>query len=230
MARHDLPARRHDPALPSSTSPRPTSTTCTHASTAPAGRTNCRASAGSTASRATISTELVAVLAAHVRLAGGRGAAQRVAPVHDRRSTGTNVHFAHIRSPEPDATPLIITHGWPGSIVEFLDVVGPLTDPRAHGGDPADAFHVVLPSIPGFGLSGPTRDTGWELSAGRRRVRRADGPARLRRYGAQGGDWGAGISRELGRARPDRVIGVHLNLLPRRATRAPSRPPRSWPR
>ncbi|MFG2344581.1 epoxide hydrolase family protein [Streptomyces phaeochromogenes] len=127
---------------------------------------------------------------------------------------GTNVHFAHIRSPEPDATPLIITHGWPGSIVEFLDVVGPLTDPRAHGGDPADAFHVVLPSIPGFGLSGPTRDTGWEL----RRVGAAFAELmdRLgyRRFGAQGGDWGAGISRELGRAFPDRVIGVHLNLLP----------------
>ncbi|MEU9896206.1 epoxide hydrolase family protein [Streptomyces phaeochromogenes] len=127
---------------------------------------------------------------------------------------GTNVHFAHIRSPEPDATPLIITHGWPGSIVEFLDVVGPLTDPRAHGGDPADAFHVVLPSIPGFGLSGPTRDAGWEL----RRVGAAFAELmdRLgyRRFGAQGGDWGAGISRELGRAFPDRVIGVHLNLLP----------------
>ncbi|MFF3707592.1 epoxide hydrolase family protein [Streptomyces phaeochromogenes] len=127
---------------------------------------------------------------------------------------GANIHFAHIRSPEPDATPLIITHGWPGSIVEFLDVVGPLTDPRAHGGDPADAFHVVLPSIPGFGLSGPTRDTGWEL----RRVVAAFAELMDRlgypRFGAQGGDWGAGISRELGRAFPDRVIGVHLNLLP----------------
>ncbi|WP_055611341.1 epoxide hydrolase family protein [Streptomyces phaeochromogenes] len=127
---------------------------------------------------------------------------------------GANVHFAHIRSPEPDATPLIITHGWPGSIVEFLDVVGPLTDPRAHGGDPADAFHVVLPSIPGFGLSGPTRDTGWEL----RRVGAAFAELMDRlgypRFGAQGGDWGAGISRELGRAFPDRMIGVHLNLLP----------------
>lgn len=142
---------------------------------------------------------------------------------------GTNVHFAHIRSPEPDATPLIITHGWPGSIVEFLDVVGPLTDPRAHGGDPADAFHVVLPSIPGFGLSGPTRDTGWEL----RRVGAAFAELmdRLghRRFGAQGGDWGAGISRELGRAFPDRVIGVHLNLLP--GAHASTEPtPRSWPR
>jgi pimeloyl-ACP methyl ester carboxylesterase len=127
---------------------------------------------------------------------------------------GANVHFAHIRSPEPSATPLIITHGWPGSIVEFLDVVGPLTDPAAHGGDPADAFHVVVPSIPGFGLSGPTPDTGWE--AGRVADAWAELMTRLgyERFGAQGGDWGSAISRELGRAYPDRLIGVHLNLLP----------------
>ncbi|MDC0769826.1 epoxide hydrolase family protein [Streptomyces sp. HD] len=127
---------------------------------------------------------------------------------------GAHVHFAHVRSPEPDATPLIVTHGWPGSIVEFLDIVGPLTDPAAHGGDPADAFHVVLPSIPGFGFSGPTRETGWEA----RRI--ADAWVELMsrlgydRFGAQGGDWGAGISRELGRVHADRVIGIHLNLLP----------------
>ncbi|MCF3136437.1 epoxide hydrolase family protein [Streptomyces olivochromogenes] len=127
---------------------------------------------------------------------------------------GADVHFAHVRSPQPDATPLIITHGWPGSIVEFLDVVGPLTDPAAHGGDPADAFHVVVPSIPGFGLSGPTTQTGWE--AGRIADAWAELMRRLgyERFGAQGGDWGAAISRELGRAHPDRVIGVHLNLLP----------------
>ncbi|PAZ09165.1 epoxide hydrolase [Streptomyces sp. SA15] len=127
---------------------------------------------------------------------------------------GANVHFAHIRSPEPDATPLIITHGWPGSIVEFLDIVGPLTDPAAHGGDPADAFHVVVPSIPGFGLSGPAPDTGWE--GGRVADAWAELMRRLgyERFGAQGGDWGAAITRELGRAHPDRVIGVHLNLLP----------------
>ncbi|MFE1802163.1 epoxide hydrolase family protein [Streptomyces sp. NPDC059517] len=127
---------------------------------------------------------------------------------------GADLHFAHIRSPEPDATPLIVTHGWPGSIAEFLDIVEPLTDPRAHGGDPADAFHLVVPSIPGFGLSGPTRDTGWEY----RRIAAAFAVLmdRLgyRQFGAQGGDWGAAISRELGRTHPDRVIGVHLNLLP----------------
>ncbi|MFC8244270.1 epoxide hydrolase family protein [Streptomyces chartreusis] len=125
-----------------------------------------------------------------------------------------NVHFAHVRSPEPDATPLIITHGWPGSIVEFLDVVGPLADPAAHGGDPADAFHVVVPSIPGFGLSGPTTEPGWE--AGRVADAWAELMHRLgyERFGAQGGDWGAAVSRELGRAHSERVIGVHLNLLP----------------
>ncbi|RSN86759.1 epoxide hydrolase [Streptomyces sp. WAC 05379] len=127
---------------------------------------------------------------------------------------GANVHFAHVRSPQPDATPLIITHGWPGSIVEFLDVVGPLADPAAHGGDPADAFHVVVPSIPGFGLSGPTTEPGWE--AGRIADAWAELMRRLgyERFGAQGGDWGAAISRELGRAHSERVMGVHLNLLP----------------
>ncbi|MEU6124474.1 epoxide hydrolase family protein [Streptomyces sp. NPDC047123] len=135
---------------------------------------------------------------------------------------GANVHFAHLRSPEPDATPLLMTHGWPGSIVEFADVVGPLTDPRAHGGDPADAFHLVLVSIPGFGLSGPTTETGWEF----RRVAAASAELMARlgyeRYGVQGGDWGAGISREHGRVRPEHVIGVHLNLLP---NAAPTREP-----
>ncbi|MCX5016698.1 epoxide hydrolase [Streptomyces sp. NBC_00555] len=127
---------------------------------------------------------------------------------------GARVHFAHLRSPEPDATPLLMTHGWPGSFVEFQRVAGPLTDPRAHGGDPADAFHLVLPSIPGFGLSGPTTETGWEF----KRVARAFGVLMERlgyeAYGVQGGDWGAAISRELGRIRPRNVVGVHLNLLP----------------
>ena len=127
---------------------------------------------------------------------------------------GANIHFAHLRSPEPGATPLIITHGWPGSIAEFTKITGPLSDPRAHGGDPADAFDLVLPSIPGFGFSGPTRETGWEY----RRVAAAFAELmrRLgyRRYGAQGGDWGSVISRELGRTHPGQVTGVHLTVLP----------------
>jgi pimeloyl-ACP methyl ester carboxylesterase len=124
---------------------------------------------------------------------------------------GTNVHFLHVRSPEPDALPLVITHGWPGSIVEFLDVIGPLADPRAHGGNASDAFHLVIPAIPGFGFSGPTREPGWTA----RRV--ADAWAELmsrlgyERYVAQGGDLGAVISPELGRVAPEHVLAVHVN-------------------
>jgi epoxide hydrolase len=124
---------------------------------------------------------------------------------------GANVHFIHVRSAEPDALPLILTHGWPGSIVEFLDIIEPLTDPRAHGGDPADAFHLVIPSIPGFGLSGPTAEPGW--SASRVAGAFAELMSRLGydRYGAQGGDEGAIISPDIGRAAPDHVVGVHVN-------------------
>jgi epoxide hydrolase len=121
---------------------------------------------------------------------------------------GTTVHFLHVHSPEPSAMPLIMTHGWPGSVVEFLDVIGPLTDPRAHGFDPADAFDLVIPSIPGYGLSGPTQDAGW--TTGRVATTWAELMSRLGydRYGAQGGDWGAFISPELGRVDPDHVVGA----------------------
>jgi epoxide hydrolase len=143
--------------------------------------------------------------------------------VHERRLNefpqftttidGQNIHFLHVRSAELDALPLIITHGWPGSVVEFMEIIGPLTDPRAHGADPADAFHLVVPSIPGFGFSGPTRDTGWNVS----RIARAWDELMQRlgypRYGAQGGDWGSTISRELGLIVPGHLIGVHLNML-----------------
>jgi pimeloyl-ACP methyl ester carboxylesterase len=124
-----------------------------------------------------------------------------------------NVHFLHVRSAEPEALPLLITHGWPGSIVEFLDIIGPLTDPAAHGGDAADAFHVIAPSIPGFGFSGPTRQTGWDTV----RVARAWATLMSRlgyeRYGAQGGDTGALVSPELGRVDPEHLIGIHVNNL-----------------
>jgi pimeloyl-ACP methyl ester carboxylesterase len=124
---------------------------------------------------------------------------------------GAQVHFLHVRSPEPDATPLILTHGWPGSIVEFLALIGPLSDPRAHGGDPADAFHLVIPSVPGFGFSGPTREKGWNPN----RVARAwvELMSRLgyERFAAQGGDMGALITPELGRVAPESVIGIHVN-------------------
>jgi len=126
---------------------------------------------------------------------------------------GQNVHFMHVRSAEPDALPLIMTHGWPGSVVEFTEVIGPLTDPAAHGGDRGDAFHMVVPSIPGFGFSGPTRERGWNVN----RVARAWDELMRRlgypRYGAQGGDWGSSISRELGVLVPEHLVGVHLNML-----------------
>jgi epoxide hydrolase len=116
-----------------------------------------------------------------------------------------------VRSPEPDAFPLILSHGWPGSVVEFLDVTGPLTDPKAHGGDAADAFHLVIPSLPGFGFSEPTKEPGWDSN----RIARAFAELMRRleyeRYGAQGGDFGAFISPDLGRVDADHVAGVHVN-------------------
>lgn len=132
-------------------------------------------------------------------------------PQYTTEIDGQNAHFLHARSPEPDALPLIVTHGWPGSVVEFMDVIGPLTDPRAHGGDPADAFHVVAPSLPGFGFSGPTGDAGWTEQ--RIAAAFAELMARLgyERYGAQGGDVGAIVSPDLGRVDPERVVGVHVN-------------------
>jgi pimeloyl-ACP methyl ester carboxylesterase len=126
---------------------------------------------------------------------------------------GQNVHFLHVRSAEPEALPLIMTHGWPGSVVEFLEVIGPLTDPRRHGGDPADAFHVVAPSIPGFGFSGPTREAGWNVRRIAQAWARVMSRLEYRRYGAQGGDWGSGISRDLGIVDRAHVVGVHLNML-----------------
>jgi len=124
---------------------------------------------------------------------------------------GQNIHFLHVRSAQPDALPLLLTHGWPGSVAEFLDIIGPLTDPESHRGDPRDAFHLVIPAIPGFGFSGPTRERGWTT------VRTAHAWAELMRrlgydrYGAQGGDFGAIISPLLGRIDSDHVLGVHLN-------------------
>lgn len=124
---------------------------------------------------------------------------------------GQRIHFLHVRSPEPDAFPLVVTHGWPGSVAEFLDVVGPLSDPRAHGGDPADAFHLVIPSLPGFGWSGPTADSGWDTERTARAWAELMRRLGYERYGAQGGDIGAAVSPDLGRVAPDRVAGVHVN-------------------
>ena len=126
---------------------------------------------------------------------------------------GQTVHFLHVRSPEPDATPLMLIHGWPGSVVEFLDVIGPLSDPRAHRGDPADAFHLVIPSIPGHGFSRPLLDPGWT----HRHIAGAFTELMSRlgyeRYGVQGGDAGAFIAPDMGRIDPGHVVGVHVNAL-----------------
>jgi len=127
---------------------------------------------------------------------------------------GTGVHFLHVRSPVDDALPLVLTHGWPGSFVEFLDVIGPLTNPAAHGGDPADAFHVVVPSLPGYAFSGPTRERGWHPG----RVAKAWAVLMAElgydRYVAQGGDWGSFVTTQLARVDPEHCAGIHVNLLP----------------
>ncbi len=125
---------------------------------------------------------------------------------------GLDIHFVHARSPHQGAQPLIMTHGWPGSVVEFRKVIEPLADPEAHGGEAADAFHVVCPTLPGFGFSGKPDRTGWGTA------RIADAWDELMRrlgyhsYGAQGGDWGAQVTTGLGIRHPEHLTGIHLNM------------------
>jgi pimeloyl-ACP methyl ester carboxylesterase len=132
-------------------------------------------------------------------------------PQYTTRIDEQTIHFLHVRSPEPDALPLILTHGWPGSVAEFLPVLGPLTDPASYGGDPQDAFHVVAPSVPGHGFSIPLESEGW--NHGRIAHAWAELMARLgyQRYGAQGGDTGSVVSPLLGHVDPVHVVGVHIN-------------------
>jgi microsomal epoxide hydrolase len=126
---------------------------------------------------------------------------------------GLNIHFLHIRSPEADAMPLLMTHGWPGSVLEFRDVIGPLTDPVAHGGNATDAFHLVIPSLPGFGFSGQPATPGWTVE------RIADAWAVLmarlgyERWAAQGGDWGSAVTATLAHKAPPGLAGIHLNMV-----------------
>jgi pimeloyl-ACP methyl ester carboxylesterase len=126
---------------------------------------------------------------------------------------GISIHFIHVRSQHEDAMPLIMTHGWPGSVVELLETVGPLTDPTAHGGRAEDAFHLVLPSLPGYGFSGEPAELGWDVG----RVGQAWAELMRRlgysRYVAQGGDVGAGVSDAMGRQAPEGLLGIHMNLL-----------------
>ncbi len=133
-------------------------------------------------------------------------------PQYRTEIDGLGIHFLHVPSPEPDATPLVMTHGWPGSVVEFTKVLGPLTDPRAHGGDPADAFEVVCPSLPGYAFSDQPTTTGWDVE----RIARvwAQLMARLghERYLAQGGDWGSMVTTALTRVDPDHCAGIHLTM------------------
>ncbi len=126
---------------------------------------------------------------------------------------GQNLHFVHARSKHENAFPLLITHGWPGSVNEFMKILPLLTDPEAHGGKAEDAFHVVCPSMPGYGFSGPTRERGWDPK------RIAEAEIELMRrlgyesYGAQGGDWGSMVTGQIGLLDPDHCAGIHLNML-----------------
>jgi pimeloyl-ACP methyl ester carboxylesterase len=126
---------------------------------------------------------------------------------------GVEIHFIHVRSRHEDALPLIMTHGWPGSVIELLETIGPLTDPTAHGGSPGDAFHLVLPSLPGYGFSGEPTELGWESGRIARAWAELMGRLGYTRYVAQGGDVGAGVTDAIGRQAPEGLLGIHLNVL-----------------
>jgi pimeloyl-ACP methyl ester carboxylesterase len=171
--------------------------------------------------------ELVADRSQGVQLATLQNLAHYWATEHDWRKTeaklnalpqfkteidGVEIHFIHVRSPHADASPLIMTHGWPGSVIELLEVVGPLTDPIAHGGRAEDAFDLVLPSLPGYGFSGEPTEVGWNPG----RVASAWGELMhlgYARYVAQGGDVGAVVTDAMGRQAPEGLVGIHMNLL-----------------
>ncbi|MEU2348508.1 epoxide hydrolase family protein [Modestobacter sp. NPDC049651] len=172
--------------------------------------------------------ELVADRSQGVQLATLQALARYWADEHDWRAAearlnalpqfvtevdGVDVHFLHVRSPHPDALPLVMTHGWPGSVVELLDTVGPLTDPPAHGGSAADAFDLVLPSLPGYGFSAEPTELGWDVARVGRAWAQLMERLGYRRYVAQGGDVGAGVTDAMGRQAPEGLLGIHLNLL-----------------
>src|SRR5229473_8390025 len=132
-------------------------------------------------------------------------------PQYRTRIDGLGIHFIHVRSPHPNALPIILTHGWPGSFVEFMEIIGPLSDPTRYGGRAEDAFHVVVPSLPGFAFSDKPTETGWDVE----RIAHA-WTALMQRLGydrwvAQGGDWGAGVTHALAHQRPQGLIAAHVN-------------------
>jgi pimeloyl-ACP methyl ester carboxylesterase len=137
---------------------------------------------------------------------------QFTTPISVEGCAPLSIHFLHVRSPHEDATPLLLTHGWPGSFVEFLDVIGPLSDPTSYGGDASDAFHIVCPSLPGYGFSGKPTEPGWGLE----RIVAAWGQLMARlgyeRFGAQGGDWGAMVTTLIGARNAEHCLGIHLNM------------------
>src|SRR6476619_3311960 len=126
---------------------------------------------------------------------------------------GVDIHFIHVRSRHEDALPLIMTHGWPGSVIELLQTVGPLTDPTAHGGRPDDAFHLVLPSLPGYGFSGEPAELSWDSGRTARAWAELMNRLGYTRYVAQGGDVGALVTDLMGRQAPEGLVGIHTNLL-----------------
>jgi hypothetical protein len=148
-------------------------------------------------------------------------------PHHTVTLDGQPFHFVHVRSAEPDALPLVLGHGWPSTFVEFVELIGPLVDPRAHGGRAGDAFHVVIPSLPGFAYSSPLTSAGWNVQRTARAWARLMAGLGYSRYGAHGGDWGALVARELGRIDAEHVVGVHLTMLP---SAVASKPPQEGAR
>jgi pimeloyl-ACP methyl ester carboxylesterase len=134
-------------------------------------------------------------------------------PQFTTRIDGVDIHFIHVKSPHENALPLIMTHGWPGSVIELLETIGPLTDPTAHGGIAEDAFHLVLPSLPGYGFSGEPTEVGWDLGRTAQAWAELMGRLGYTRYVAQGGDLGAIVTDVMGRQAPEGLLGIHMNLL-----------------
>lgn len=131
---------------------------------------------------------------------------------HRTSIDGLDIDFLHVRSPEPDALALVLTHGWPGSVLEFRHLIGPLTDPAAHGGDPRQAFHLIIPTLPGFGFSAKPAETGWDVPRIARAWITLVDRLGYSRWGAQGGDFGAGVTDEIAALRPAGLVGTHLNF------------------